>query len=225
MPKKCLNNRSGAKVTGLTRFLEYSDGSAMYDGSFYDVWMMSVGYVLPGGSGGGLLTQSNSGATQRSPSGGKKSALGKSQVIIIFEIVAINSIGAWLAIITSTFQISFALRIFVTVTFSNSTWITFCATRIPADTSYIRWIVTAIIIIFEFAAIQTIGAWFAIITSTFQFSFAFRIFITVTFSNFTRIVCCTARIIASANDICRIIATVIVIIPIATRFCALFTVM
>ena len=77
--KKMSNNRSGAKVTGLTRFLEYSDGSAMYDGSFYDVWMTSVGYVLPGGSGGGLLTQSTSGATQRSPSGGKKSALGKSQ--------------------------------------------------------------------------------------------------------------------------------------------------
>ena len=57
-------------MTGLTRFLEYSDGSAMYDGTFYDVWSTSVGYVLPGGSGGGLLTQRKSGSTQRSPSGG-----------------------------------------------------------------------------------------------------------------------------------------------------------
>ena len=49
------------------RFLEYADGSAMYDGTFDDTAGTPVGAVLPGGTSTQLITQDSAGATKTRP--------------------------------------------------------------------------------------------------------------------------------------------------------------
>lgn len=59
----------GAKLTGLTRYLEYVDGTAMYQGYFYDNLQRTMGNVCNGNKTGQCFIIDNSGSIKECPNG------------------------------------------------------------------------------------------------------------------------------------------------------------